>query len=310
MLKWAAAAVAAHALARIPSDPAPVSTSIDGLADYDRTMPFVNLMKSSRPFGSAQSPYDNNCTVDGQGWPTQDSFGVVLLTQDPGPPPTGVTINGTYSVYAQGNAFVTEVLGNGVILNSTYDPTMNRLTVFFDILQGGSGLVWLAFRNASRGPGLGPGLTNVSVLQPGYGYDRVNDFTDPFLTLLSRFDSLRFMDWLSTNDNPQTTWSDRATPDTVSYVAHRTGVPWETVIALGNRVGRDVWINIPAMVDDTFITNVAQMLYNGLDPSLTILFEYSNEVWNWQVGESCSCHSLSLDSTARFVARTHTHAHT
>ena len=76
-----AVACSALAAARAPSDPTPVSCSIDGLADYSRTLPFCDLMKQARSFGSAKSPYDKNCTVGADGWPTQDSFGLIFITE-------------------------------------------------------------------------------------------------------------------------------------------------------------------------------------------------------------------------------------
>ena len=63
---------------RVPSDLTPVSCSIDGIADFDRTLPFCDLMKQARAFGSSQSPYDGNCSVSADGWPNQSQFGVIL----------------------------------------------------------------------------------------------------------------------------------------------------------------------------------------------------------------------------------------
>lgn len=68
----------AACVARKPSDPTPISCSIDGIADYDRTLPFCDLMKQTRSFGSASSPYDGNCSVGTDGWPVQDEFGLIL----------------------------------------------------------------------------------------------------------------------------------------------------------------------------------------------------------------------------------------
>ena len=133
----------------------------------------------------------------------------------------------------------------------------------------------MSFTNTARDPIRNPGvagLTNVSVLQPGYGLDRRADFTDAFLTLVKRFDSLRFMDWRSTNDNTEVIWANRSVPNQVSYVSSE-GIPWEVCAALVNRVQRDMWINRPAMVDDDYIVQLGNLLAPLVDPSLNIYFE-------------------------------------
>ena len=283
---------AAHA--RTPSDLHPVSTSIDGLADYTHTMPFVNLVKQSRPPGSARSPYDNNCSVDAAGWPTQD-FGLVLITDDASPPPpqgTGVLMEGIYLISATGNASLIFPGTTGYLLNCSYSPSpANKLLCFYNVTASGN--FWVGFELTQRdpaNPSSGGGLVDVVVLQPGYGLDRADDFTDALLTLVSRFDSLRFMDWRSTNGNTELTWANRTLPSRVSYVTS-TGIPWEACVALANRVGRDLWINIPAMADDEYIVQLGTLLAGSVDPSLQIYFEYSNE---WCVGRVDCRHGPTL----------------
>ena len=196
-LAWRAGALATAGgrVGRRISDPTPVATSIDGLADYSHTLPFVDVVRQSRPCGSPRAPYDNNCTADALGWPTQD-FGYVLITTDSGPPPpdgTGSVIAGVYMVVATGNATVSLSGGvQGKMLNSTYDAATNTLTAYAECTSQG-GNFWLSFTDTMRDPsgdGEVRGLTNVRVLQPGYGLDRADDFTDAFLALVTRFDSL------------------------------------------------------------------------------------------------------------------------
>ena len=49
------------------------------------------------------------------------------------------------------------------------------------------------FVNAST-VAAGPGLKNIKLLQPGYALSQAGDWSTPLLTLLSKFDVLRFMD--------------------------------------------------------------------------------------------------------------------
>lgn len=54
--------------------------------------------------------------------------------------------------------------------------------------------------------------------------------------------------------------------------------PLEALTALSNLVGNTLWINVPAMVDDNYITQAVTYARNNLVTDLAI--EYSNEVWN------------------------------
>lgn len=50
------------------------------------------------------------------------------------------------------------------------------------------------------------------------------------------------------------------------------------VIRLANRLQVDLWINIPVRASDDYITQLAQLMYNTLDPGLNVYTEYANEV--------------------------------
>lgn len=270
--------------ARLPDDPSPVSCSIDGLADYSRTLHFCDLMKQSRTFGSARAPYDGNCSVGSDKWPSQDSFGSIFITLPQGVPPVGVMIDGTYTLAFIGNATLSFPVTNAQLINQTYDPTTDSTLAYISIppCPVNNGQFWIGFTNANTKAG--PGLKNISLLQPGC-FLGGPVFSPPFLSLLSRFNSLRFMDLLSTNGKLESEWSERRLVTDPSFaVTHgnTSGIPWEYVALLANEVQRDIWINIPAHATDDYIIQVATLLLANVDPSLFIYYEYSNEVWNWQ----------------------------
>lgn len=59
---------------------------------------------------------------------------------------------------------------------------------------------------------MGSGIKNLKVVRPGY--DALNPplFTTEFLNHIARFKTLRFMDWLKTNNNNVvSTWATRST---------------------------------------------------------------------------------------------------
>lgn len=283
MVAWRAllaCALPAAARARAPSDPSPVSCSLDGLADYSRSMPFCDLMRQARAFGSAQSPYDGNCSL-ADGWPAQASFGAIFVTLPTGAPPVGVLIDGVYTLRFEGNASLSFPVTAATLLNQSFDGAVT--TAYIDVPPANSGNIWIGWHGATTAGGA-PGARNISLLQPGCSLADALAISPPFVELASHFDSLRFMDWAATNGNLEAEWADRRTLAAPSYatrVGNTTGIPWEACVKLSNTVSRDMWINIPAHASDDYILQLAQLLYATVDPTLNVYYEYSNEVWNW-----------------------------
>lgn len=104
-------------------------------------------------------------------------------------------------------------------------------------------------------------------------------FSPAFLQKLQKFRAARFMDWHNTNNSPETTWATRTHVTDASW-DRLGGVPWEVIIALCNQAGLDAWVNVPAKVDDDYITQMATLFHNTLSSGLHIYVEYSNETWN------------------------------
>jgi hypothetical protein len=115
---------------------------------------------------------------------------------------------------------------------------------------------------------------------PGVDFATTTDPWQPqFLADLAPYHVLRFMDWNDTNasDNPQATWSTR-TQKTASQLQIPIAFEWQ--IDLCNREKKDYWLNVPHMADATYWTQLAELVYAELDPSLRVYLEWSNEVWN------------------------------
>ena len=123
---------------------------------------------------------------------------------------------------------------------------------------------------------------------------------------------IRFMDWGATNASPQQDWSDRRLPAHVfmSGVLHprrpsassdgnrETGVAFEHMVALCNQTGRNLWINVPHLATDDFITRLGKLIAfgsDGVNPydapnanpvhaplrnDLKVYLEFSNEIWS------------------------------
>jgi hypothetical protein len=86
------------------------------------------------------------------------------------------------------------------------------------------------------------------------------------------------MDWNLTNNsnNPQAAWSTR----TQKNVTQKEPVAFEWQIDLCNRAKKDYWLNVPHEANAATWTQLAQLVYASLDPSLRVYLEWSNEVWN------------------------------
>jgi hypothetical protein len=123
---------------------------------------------------------------------------------------------------------------------------------------------------------------------------------------------IRFMDWGVTNASPQQDWIDRRLPAHVfmngiinarrpsatSDGNRETGVAFEQMVALCNATGRNLWINVPHLASDDFITRMAKLIRFGSDgvnpydapqanpvfaplrSDLVVYVEYSNEIWS------------------------------
>ena len=193
--------------------------------------------------------------------------------------------NGTYKLSFTGQADLdTWLTPGGQILNKVYNSATNTTTA--DVVVNASDSVdgWyfgMNFRNTQRTPtsGLNTGVTNIKMIRPGYDPNTTQIFSNAYLAQLSQFSTLRFMDWTQTNNNTVVNWSDRTTLNSASQASTK-GVAWEYVVDLANQLHKDIWINIPINASNDYVTQLASLLKNTLDPDLVVYVEYSNEVWN------------------------------
>jgi hypothetical protein len=57
-------------------------------------------------------------------------------------------------------------------------------------------------------------------------------------------------------------------------------VAFEWQIDLCNRTKKDYWVNIPHQASTDYMSKLAALIHDQLDPSLRVYVEWSNEVWN------------------------------
>lgn len=255
-----------------------LGANLTPITDYSRTPVYVDLMHQARRFGTVSTPWDEKALLGEDGWPIGD-FGTFLMTGQAG----ASGISGTYKVSFHGQAKVNPVASRATIKNVHYDPKTQRSTLDLELPEDAEQLT-LAFTQT------GSGIRDLKIIRPGY--DAINPplFTRPFIEHIARFKTLRFMDWLRTNNNTVTSWSNRSTPEKTHY-ASKNGVPWEHVIALANQTKQDIWINIPVNADDDYVRQLAKLLKESLNAESRIYVEYSNEVWNGQFKQ----HAINFD---------------
>lgn len=126
-------------------------------------------------------------------------------------------------------------------------------------------------------------IRNLRLIMPGFWENYSEQIFHPlFLERLQGFKVLRFMDFMSMNNNQSVTWEKRSKPTTYTQARGAYGAAPEYIPELANRTQADVWINIPHLADDNYIEEFALLLREQLDLSKKIYIEYSNEVWNGQ----------------------------
>jgi hypothetical protein len=205
-------------------------------------------------------------------------------------------VSGTWSCSFLGEGQANGVAG-GTVQNLTYDAGANTTSFDFVVAPGSNGFILIDLSDTRRTPAdpLNSGFTNFKMLRPGYGDDAAL-FHTPLLSVFDsvNFTAVRYMNFTGANgsdpDYPGVTeWTDRKLLDDASQVAistigKREGACWEHVIDFANRTQTDPWINVPISASADYVTQLAILLQNTLDPTLNIYVESSNEVWNTAPG--------------------------
>lgn len=275
--RWVAALLLAG-VALVPAGPvpaaaaaphAPLGMNLAGIASWSTETPFVDAFHTARPWIS---------NADGAAWgegpPLDRTPEGWVASLQPGQVADTVLLDG--GGYPEGD-YTIRWSGSGT-LGFTFDPlevvsrAPHRIVVRPDLRTG----LWL--RIAATDPA--DPIRDIRVLLPGFG-----DLPDPplflprFVDRLAGFRTLRFMDWMMTNDPVVGSGeAGRALMSDATWM--RRGVPMEAVAALANRLGAEPWITVPHGASDAQARALLLALDGALDPDLRIWIEWSNETWN------------------------------
>ncbi|MFT5512355.1 MAG: hypothetical protein ACI8SE_000753 [Bacteroidia bacterium] len=129
-------------------------------------------------------------------------------------------------------------------------------------------------------------VRDIHFVMPGFENTfTTNPYHPDLLSFVKDFQVIRFMDWMKTNGSPNTTWSNRNLTNNFTQTLDN-GVAYEHIINICNLTQKHPWVCIPHRADDTFISELAKLFRDSLDPGLKLYVEYSNEVWNTGFSQS------------------------
>ena len=267
-----------------------IGLGLADLADWNTSQPFIDVMKLSRPWighlpgqwgGVTYEDLRDAGVLDEQGWPkfippTLDAIGALVLT---GLPDGAGGVAGHYRLTFEGTGEV-EVSGRGQ--NVVYAGN----AVEFDYAPADDPSGVLVFIRKSDPLGTGDYVRNIRIVRSDRlaQYEAGAMFNPDWLAIVDRFDVLRFMDWMDTNNSPLAHWQDRPEPDDYTYTIN--GAPAEVMVRLANETGTDPWFTMPHLADDDFVRQFAQVVHDSLAPERRAYVEFSNEVWNWGFGQA------------------------
>lgn len=261
-----------------------IGTNLDGIVYWSPQKPFIDLFKSSGAWVTQTKEVwntreSNLLDLDENGWVrslpeaednTQFTSVSTLLSRLP---------NGNY----KGGEYVVLYEGEGKI-NYGFDAQLISSTPGRDVIQVNPSKSGILVSITETDPNqTGNYLRDINVVPLTSENTYETDIFNPdFLNHIDSFNTLRFMDWMGTNNSEEKEWQNRPTLDSQTWSKSNGGSPVEIMVELANKQDVNPWFTIPHQATDEYVTNFATYVKEHLDPELKIYVEYSNEVWNWQ----------------------------
>ncbi|MBE9176650.1 cadherin-like domain-containing protein, partial [Synechocystis salina LEGE 06155] len=261
---------------------ASLGTNLATVKDWSTQIPFLDGFKSSRAWIPQKNGVWNTqetLSLDANGWITslpnkasniEYKYASTLLYRDL----QGQYLDGTYIVLYDGDG----------VLQYGMDAVKNEAlsTEGRDVIQvtpSNKGIL-LTLTETDR-QNNGNYLRNIRVISQQFENSYQTEIFNPaFVEKINPFSTLRFMDWMETNNSTQKEWQNRPTLNNATWAI--SGVPVEIMVELANKTSNDPWFTIPHQATDEYVREFATYVRDNLNPELKIYVEYSNEVWNPQ----------------------------
>ncbi len=238
--------------------------NLASIADWGTEFPFVDLFKQSRAW-FVDGGDVAILTFDAHGWISQLPAGMVVST----------IICSLDSLHFPADDYVILYDGEGDIHVPFYPAKLQKPGRITLTVDGKKGLFRLDITKTNPQNY----IKNIRVipkhLEATY---QQNLWNSDFLSRWQGVASIRYMDFMVTNNSLQMAWAGRPQPSDASYA--QKGVPLELMIDLANRLNAEPWFCLPHMANDDYIKQFAMLVKANLKPNLRAWVEYSNEVWN------------------------------
>ena len=232
--------------------------------------PFIDRMKSAGWWTAVDTAKNSTTleTIDANGYPTSLPANTSYIYTSVALDPVELAMTDRYVITYTGAATIVPV-GMKIISSEpgriVFEAVKDRVQLKVSGLDGADPLADLSIVREDQ-----VGL-----------FDKGEIFNPDFVSKIDPFSTLRFMDWIGTNESKITSWDERPTLDDRSWAGSEGGVPIEVMVALSNKTQNNMWINIPAEASDDYVRRTLEYVRDHLDPGLTVKVEYSNEMWNF-----------------------------
>lgn len=282
----------------------PIGMNLAGIADWEPGFPFLNLMWGARIWhtrdisdnhGPGNLEMTGSAALDEDGYPLEIPFtppgaarAKYVFTLLP-----NIVAAGTYVILYDGEGDLAVAGGSRIV-----QARPGRIVITMTH-AGGEQHEEISIRRSRRGNH----VRNMRVLliqNERADLDK-NPFRPEALDFCGPWHCIRFMDWLETNNSGNRRWADRKRRSFYTQVGAGgdvlgmfgsalpawqrrwgSGVAIELCVQLANMTKTDAWFCVPHLADDEYIAEMARLVRSGLDPTLKVYVEFSNEVWNWQ----------------------------
>lgn len=261
----------------------PVGINLAGPVDWNQEHPLVDVFRLSRSWISqregAKWGSGPELDLDEHGWVRSLKSGCYAETPivTHGAHPAGI-----YTLLYDGKGLLKF---NGDVQISERNP--GRILIETE----GKSAIFVQLRETDPADP----LRNIRVIMPGHEESYIEQPWNPdFLKRWKGMATLRFMDFMHTNNSKLEHWEDRPQMNDATWT-RSGGIPIEMLCDLANRLDADPWFCIPHLANDEFVREFAKLAKSKLEPERIVWIEYSNEIWNGMFSQAQHVQKIGME---------------